>query len=74
MRARFLEDMTSHPPAVIVFSSQTWPGGVRGYQQLDNWAAFEQWLQQRYRVYKELPEQPRSAGYRIYKLREESTQ
>jgi hypothetical protein len=74
LQARFLQEITSKPPEVIVFSSHTWPGDTYSYQQIERWPAFRDLLQRRYRVVRELPQQRGSAGYRIYRLDRQNAQ
>ncbi len=68
LQGRFLDEVTAHPPEVIVLSSHTWPEDVQSYQQVANWPAFETFLQQRYTVVREYPIQPVTAGYKLYRL------
>jgi hypothetical protein len=69
LQARFLREMAARPPKIIVLSSHIWPGDVYGYDELANWPAFSEWLDQRYEIAKEEPKNS-MAGYRIYLLKE----
>jgi hypothetical protein len=75
MRSRFLSEMETTPPKVIVVTSQycfTDPGG---YSKLDTWPAFLSWLRKNYELHSQMEPgravnwwpHPRPAiGYRIY--------
>jgi len=82
LQTKFLTQITSAPPKVIILSAHTWPstaihdesGNTYSYDQLARWPAFEQLLATRYTLSREVPNPPESAGYRIYRLKDSSPQ
>ncbi len=69
LQARFLHEMDSHPPKVIVLSAQIWPGEQTGYFELGNWPAFNDWLALHYQLESQYPG-VKDGGYRLYVLRQ----
>jgi Dolichyl-phosphate-mannose-protein mannosyltransferase len=77
VRQRFLNAVEARPPAVFVVVSGFFLEGMSGYQKLDTWPAFEQWLDAHYTLAAERTPphlvrwwgraQPPS-GYRLYVL------
>jgi hypothetical protein len=68
LQERFLSEVEARPPRVIVLSADMWPEERYGYDEIEDFPAFSQWLQQRYRIVKVEPQTTRAAGYRIYVL------
>jgi hypothetical protein len=68
LRRRFLEEISTRPPEVIVLSSHTWPADTFGYDQLANWPAFVQVLDKNYQLARIYPlaNQAVVPVYRIY--------
>jgi hypothetical protein len=48
LRQRFLDTVEARPPAAFVVVSGFFLEGVSGYQKLDTWPVFEQWLHAHY--------------------------
>jgi hypothetical protein len=78
VRQRFLNAVETRPPAVFVVVSGFFLESVSGYQKLDAWPAFEQWLNAHYTLAAERtpphlvrwwgrPQPP--SGYRVYVLK-----
>ena len=78
VRQRFLDAVGRRPPAVFVVVSGFFLEGMSGYQKLDTWPAFEQWLNAHYTLATERtpphlvrwwgrPQPP--PGYRLYVLK-----
>jgi hypothetical protein len=77
-QADFLRAVSATPPKVIIVSSNLFPSGPRDFKKLDQWPAFKNLLETRYKLYAQRtppglvrwwsrPEQ--SASYRIYLLK-----
>ena len=70
LQARFMTEVTSRPPQLIIVSSHTWPGDTQGYGQMANFPELPRLLTERYRLEREfVAPSDRSAGYRIYELK-----
>lgn len=70
LQRRFLDQVTDHPPEVIVLSSHIWPGERFGYDEVARWPEFQIFLSSRYRLDRQYdPPSTRTAGYRIYSLK-----
>jgi Dolichyl-phosphate-mannose-protein mannosyltransferase len=78
VRQRLLNAVEARPPAVFVVVSGFFLEGMSGYQKLDTWPAFEQWLNAHYTLAAERmpphlvrwwgrPQPP--SGYRLYVLK-----
>jgi hypothetical protein len=78
LRERFAREVTARPPLVFVVVSGFFLDGVKGYQKLEAWPAFDRWLSANYTLTVErMPthlvrwwgraQQP--AGYRLYVLK-----
>lgn len=74
-RRRFLQDVATKPPLVFIVVSGFFLDGTSGYQKLDKWPEFEQWLNAHYTLQVERmppdlvrwwsrPQAP--PGYRLY--------
>lgn len=77
-RRRFLQELEAKPPLVFIVVSGLFLDGTSGYQKLDAWPEFKQWLNAHYTLEAErTPQQPvrwwsrpqPPAGYRIYLLK-----
>jgi hypothetical protein len=78
LRQRFEKEVTARPPLVFVVVSGFSLASVEGYQKLEEWPAFERWLEANYTLTVERTpphlvrwwgraQQP--AGYRLYVLK-----
>jgi hypothetical protein len=78
LRQRFEKEVTARPPLIFVVVSGFSLDSVKGYQKLEEWPAFEQWLNANYTLTMERTpthlvrwwgraQQP--AGYRLYVLK-----
>jgi hypothetical protein len=78
LRQRFAKEVTERPPLVFVVVSGFSLDSVKGYQKLEQWPAFERWLNANYTLREERTpphlvrwwgraQQP--AGYRLYVLK-----
>jgi hypothetical protein len=78
LRQRFEKEVTARPPLVFVVVSGFSLASVEGYQKLEEWPAFERWLEANYTLTVERTpphlvrwwgraQQP--AGYRLYELK-----
>jgi len=60
LRSRFLKEMATSRPDLLVISDQSWPDPQRSYRHIDEWLDFRNLLDADYRLGAETP------GYRIY--------
>ena len=60
LRSRFLKEMATSRPDLLVISDQSWPDPQRSYRHIDEWPDFRNLLNADYRLGAETP------GYRIY--------
>ncbi|HEV2646730.1 MAG TPA: hypothetical protein VGU46_10225 [Acidobacteriaceae bacterium] len=71
LQTRFLNQITSNPPQVIVLSSHTWPGDFQGYGHTAYFPALTTLLAQKYRLDTDFHTPwDASFGYRIYALKD----
>ena len=70
LQASFLAATTARPPRVLILSSQIWPGDRFGYDELDRWPAFRDFLEANYTLASSYQQSPGpSPGYQLYLLR-----
>jgi hypothetical protein len=65
LQQRFLAEIRSAPPRLIVISTQTWPEETYSYKKIDRWPDFKNFLRENYDVEREFSAL-NLAGYRIY--------
>jgi hypothetical protein len=68
LQEKFLGQIISQPPRVIVLSAHTWPDDTFSYEQISNFPAFRAILARHYTLYSERPSVSKIAGYRLYIL------
>ena len=75
LQSRFLAQVESAPPRMIILTSHDWPTLAQGFEKLDRWPAFHSWLDANYRLATErhhpdiINGKPFDRAYRIYVLR-----
>ena len=60
LRLRFLKELDATRPDLLVISNQSWPDPELGYNRIDQWPEFRNFLDTNYKLEKQL------LGYRIY--------
>jgi hypothetical protein len=68
LQDRFMKEVYSSEPGLIIISSHTWPADVFGYDQINNWPDFKKFLEKNYYIEREYKGE-NSLGYRIYALK-----